>query len=297
MEALIFNIQRFSTKDGPGIRTTVFFKGCNVNCLWCHNPESIEGIPVLRFEYRCCVNCGRCADVCQTGATYVDRGKRFYNPDKCTLCGDCTEVCGAHALEIIGKNYTVQELYNLLLKDEDFYKESGGGITFSGGEPLLQQEFLIGMLKRLKKSGIHTAIDTALNVDWEQIESVLPWTDLILLDIKGMEPKLHLKNTGVGPALIHQNAEKLAAENNEIIVRLPLVRGVNDSIEELTAAAEFIKDWPQLCGVELLPYHSLGAEKSYEYASLKVQEKFDAPSKEHISAVKNLFKERGIKIL
>ncbi|HAK44530.1 MAG TPA: glycyl-radical enzyme activating protein [Spirochaeta sp.] len=289
MKGLIFNIQRFSTKDGPGIRTTVFFKGCNVNCAWCHNPESIDGDLMLRFDSKRCINCGRCAEVCRYSATEMIEGRRLYHLEKCTLCGDCVPACGEGALEMVGKNYTAEELYSIIIKDEDFYRESGGGVTFSGGEPLLQQEFLLDMLKRCKAAGLHTSLDTALNVEWSSIEEVLPWVDLVLLDIKGMNSERHLRNTGVSNEKILENAEKLSATGVEIIVRMPIVKGLNDSIEELRAAAAFLKDWQNLSAVELLPYHSLGVDKSSEYEALEAQKRFEAPDSDLIDKARELF--------
>ncbi|MDC7227740.1 MAG: glycyl-radical enzyme activating protein [Spirochaetales bacterium] len=297
MKGIIFNIQRFSTKDGPGIRTTVFLKGCNVNCAWCHNPESIDGNQMLRFDSKLCISCGRCAVACPSGATEMVDGRRVYYLDKCTLCGDCVSACGADALEIVGENYTAEELYNIIIKDEDFYKESGGGVTFSGGEPLLQQEFLIEMLRLCKAVGIHTALDTALNIEWDRVEAVLPWVDLVLLDIKGMDSRKHFQNTGVSNELIHKNAVKLAYMGVPIIVRMPVVKELNDSIEELEAAADFMRAWPNLKGVEILPYHSLGVDKSLEYEALEAQKKFKAPDSDFIDKARELFTASGIKIL
>ena len=252
---------------------------------------------MLRFDSRLCISCGRCAEACPTGATEFIDGSRVYQPDKCTLCGECAAACGTGAIEIVGKNYTAEELYNIIIKDEDFYKESGGGVTFSGGEPMLQQEFLLEMLKRCKAGGMNTALDTALNVEWKMVEEVLPWVDMVLLDIKGMNPEGHLKNTGVSPGLILQNAAKLAETDTDIIIRMPLVKGLNDSAEELRAAADFVKNWPRLIGVELLAYHSLGVDKSGEYEALEAQEKFEPPEPSRMAEAEEIFRDCGISIL
>ena len=294
MEGLILNIQRFSTKDGPGIRTTVFFKGCNVNCAWCHNPESIDGSQVLRFDAKRCVSCGRCAEVCPAGATVMSSGIRVYEHEKCIFCGKCAAACGADALEVIGEKYSLEQLFDILMKDLDFYKESGGGVTFSGGEPLLQLDFLVETLKQLKDAGIHTAVDTALNVKWAAVEKILPYTDLFLLDIKGMNYAEHNKNTGVDPSLIHQNMKRLSAKKVDQIVRMPLVKGLNDSLSELEAAAEFVRSWPHLKGVELLAYHSLGVDKSKEYEAIKKQEKFEPPAAERLKEAVRIFRSKGV---
>ena len=242
MKACITNIQRFSIHDGPGIRTTVFFKGCNLRCLWCHNPETHRAAPERMFFAEKCVNCGACRQVCD---------KMFTSA--CTACGRCVKVCRHGALEISGKEYTPEELTEALLRDKAFYEMSGGGVTFSGGEPLLYPEFLREVLGRCKEEGIHTAIETAGNVRWEVWESVLPLLDFIHFDIKAIREDLHRELTGVSPARIQENARRIMERvpSERLLFRMPYVPGMNDA--ELPDIVRFIEGRR----LELMPYHNI----------------------------------------
>ena len=241
----IINIQRFSIHDGPGIRTTVFLKGCNLRCLWCHNPESQSLRSQRMFFRHKCIGCGACIQVCAKAFEPV-----------CNACGKCVEVCRYGAREISGKNISVEECFREIQKDKDFYLVSGGGVTFSGGEPLLQGESLLEILKLCKGDGIHTAIETAGNVEWNQIEAVLPYLDYILYDIKAINEEKHQEFTGVSNRLILENAQKLMkAAKGKLLFRMPVIPGYNDS--EYEKIAEFVKGYP----LELLPYHTIGKGK------------------------------------
>ncbi len=266
MKAIIFDIVRNSYVDGPGIRTTVFFKGCNLRCKWCHNPESLRGKKEILFYENRCTNCRRCKDLT------VD--------DKEFLCfNDAKEICG--------REYFVDELLSEILKDKAYYENSGGGVTFSGGECMLQIDFLTRILKRCKENGIHTAVDTAGNVSWESFKKILPYTDLFLYDIKCFSEELHIKYTSVSNKLILENLKKLSQEfKNEIIVRIPVIGGVNDDVGELERIYEFLTEI-NLSKVELLPYHMMGKHK-YDALGLEFNE-YNVPSSDDMEKYNQIF--------
>ena len=247
MTATIFDIQRNSYVDGPGIRTTVFFKGCNLNCFWCHNPESKKKHPQMMFFKNKCTGCGKCKEKCQNGL------------EKCDLCGKCTLYCPSEAREICGREYTVDEVMKEILKDKPFYETSGGGVTFSGGECMLQIDFLCEILRKCKENGIHTAVDTAGNVPWESFERVLPYTDLFLYDVKCITESLHKKGTGVSNELILQNLQRLKGKA-DIIIRVPVIPEFNDDASEQDKIKEFLQQ-NNFEKVEYLPYHDMGEHK------------------------------------
>lgn len=247
--AAIFDIQRNSYVDGPGIRTTVFFKGCNLRCAWCHNPESQSPKPQLMFYKNKCTGCGKCKEKCPHAL------------ESCTLCGKCTLYCPHDAREICGEEYTVDQLLREVLKDKTFYETSGGGVTFSGGECMLQIDFLEEILKACQENGIHTAVDTAGHVPYEYFERILPCTDLFLYDVKCYDSETHRQYTGVGNRLILENLKRLLATGRSVWVRIPIIPTVNDTVEEI----QKIKELLDRCGtpekIELLPYHAMGEHK------------------------------------
>lgn len=266
MKALIFDIQRNSYVDGPGIRTTVFFKGCNLRCKWCHNPESQSSEKQIMFYKDKCIGCGRCKDLT------VD---------------DSDFICYNDAKEICGREYTVNEVFDEIVKDKAYYETSGGGVTFSGGECMLQIDFLFEILKKCKENGIHTAVDTAGNVKWESFEKILPYTDLILYDIKSFTENLHIEGTGVSNRLILENLKKLSESfNGDIIIRIPVITGFNNEIKEMQKIANFLKHI-RINMVELLPYHKMGEHK---YEALNIHsESYDVPADIQIRNYKDLF--------
>lgn len=273
--ATIFDIQRNSYVDGPGIRTTVFFKGCNLRCAWCHNPESQSAIPQMMFYKNKCTGCGKCKEKCPN------------NLEKCELCGICTLHCPQNAREICGKKYTVGEVMGEILKDKIFYENSGGGVTFSGGECMLRIDFLEAILKECKKNGINTAVDTAGHVPFEDFERILPYTDLFLYDVKCFDSKKHQEYTGKGNELIFENLAGLLRTDKKVWVRIPVIPTVNDSVEEMTAIRKMLDSFGHPDKVELLPYHSMGDHK-YEAIGTKAQG-FSVPSKERISELERIF--------
>ncbi len=263
---LISRVQKYSTKDGPGIRDTVFFKGCSLGCLWCSNPELIRPRPDLLYTRSKCVSCGVCMDACPHGALSFDSDNFIViDREKCTACEECAAVCPEGALELVGKEITVHELVAELLKDEVFYQSSGGGVTFSGGEPLYQAGFVCQVAGQLKNFGIHTALDTAGDVSWSRFEEVLDVIDLVLYDIKTADRALHQRLTGRDNDLILANARLLARRGVPMHIRLVMVPGVNDGVDDLKARMEFITELASVKQVDLLPYHRYGVGK---YASL-----------------------------
>jgi pyruvate formate lyase activating enzyme len=260
MIGLIFNIQRFSIHDGPGIRTTVFFKGCNLHCLWCHNPESIETYPELQCFPNKCIGCLKCVEACKPGAHSVENGNKVFNRAKCALCFKCTEVCNAEVLIKSGREYTVDEVVKECLADKKFYDDSNGGVTASGGEPLLQADFLAEVFNRLKHEHVHTCIQTAGNVNFKTIEKVLPYTDLVMLDIKSGDPEKHKQFTGVSNKQILSNLDELNRKQVSLIIRIPVVPGVNDSPADMEQIAALVKD-KNVQYIELLKFHSYASGK------------------------------------
>lgn len=291
----VFNIQNYSIHDGPGIRTTVFFKGCPLNCKWCHNPESIsKEIQILRYEERCVI-CGNCVEVCPTNSLKFEDNKIVYDRSTCNLCGKCENDCHHEVIEIAGEIKTVDEVMKKILKDKIFYETSGGGVTFSGGEPFLQSEFLLELVKRSKEEGLHVAIDTSGFTSWENIKSIVEFADLILYDLKAVSNEKHKEYVGASNELIIKNLKKLANENIEIYLRLPIVKGVNNADEDIENILNIVRDIGNISQVNILEYHSMGMEKyprldrTYE---LTGEEK---PDNENIQAIKEIFENEGFK--
>lgn len=272
-KALIFDIERGSFVDGPGIRTTVFFKGCNLRCEWCHNPESQSKNKQILFYRDKCTGCGKCKSVCP------------YRFEQCDFCGKCALYCPQDARKICGKEYTVEEVLSEILKDKAYYGESGG-VTFSGGECMLQIDFLKAILEKCKENGVHTAVDTAGNVPWEYFEKILPYTDLFLYDVKCISEDLHKDGTGVSNRLILENLQKLSDKNAEIIVRVPVIPEFNGNDYEMQKIADFLKDL-RIKKVELLPYHAMGEHK---WTAIGMEAKrFSVPNNGDMEKFKTLF--------
>ena len=273
-KATIFDIQRGSFVDGPGIRTTVFFKGCNLKCKWCHNPESQEKTKQILFYKEKCTGCGKCKSVCPNAQ------------ENCTFCGKCAMFCPNDAREICGKEYLVEEVLDIISKDKDYYGDNGGA-TFSGGECMLQIDFLEELLKACKNSGVGTAVDTAGCVPYEYFERIMPLTDMFLYDVKCFTESLHRQGVGVSNALILDNLKRLSKDfKGKIIIRIPVISGFNARLEELSKIANFLKEL-NVYKVELLPYHALGEHKWL--ALNKQPTTYAVPTKEEMEEYKKLF--------
>lgn len=296
MKGTIFNIQRFSVHDGPGIRTTVFLKGCSLRCFWCQNPEGIRLKSEIMFFPERCIGCGRCLTACPQRAHVIQDGTHVYLRQKCVVCGKCTEVCYAGALMFTGKLITVDEVMEEVLRDRIFYEISGGGVTLSGGDPLIQHDFSRAILEGCKAKGLHTAIETAANCRWVDLAMLLPATDLIMMDIKHLNPHKHRKVIGVSNELILENARRLAQTSKPIIVRIPIVPTVNDTPEEIEAIVQFIGIFQNLQYLELLPFHRL-SESKYHGLGLNYQAShLETPTKKKMSELAARVKESGIEV-
>lgn len=282
-QGLVFNIQRFSTHDGPGIRTSVFLKGCNLRCKWCHNPESYDPRPQIEYFADRCTGCGRCMEVCPEGIT-IENG-RLAGAERCRACGRCAQVCLSGARKTAGTYYDVETLVGIVKKDLAFYKNSGGGVTCSGGEPMLQYRFVKEFFKALKEQGISTALDTAGHIPYEWYEEVLPCTDLVLLDLKIMDPALHKAYTGVSNERILKNAKRMLESGTRLHIRVPVIAGVNDNEENMRKLNAFLAGYKNVEEVRLLPYHAMGLAKA---ASMGVDmETFERPSEERMEVLRN----------
>ncbi|MDR1734922.1 MAG: glycyl-radical enzyme activating protein [Oscillospiraceae bacterium] len=320
MQALIFDIQRYSVHDGPGIRTTVFFKGCNLRCFWCHNPESYSMQPDLLYYPVKCISCGRCAyrggfaglarqiaqdkepeTVCPKGCHTFHQteegAKHVFERTNCINCGKCAKACFPGALVSSGKAYDLKTAVKQALQDAPFYQTSGGGVTCSGGEPLLQAEFVAAFFREMQERGIHSALDTAGNVPYEKFEEVLPVTNLILFDLKCMDSKMHREATGASNERILENLSKIGQGNVPVWVRIPVIPTVNDTYENMTAAAVFLKDLPAVERIELLRYHKLGAGKHDALGKPYTHLELPEPSKEQTEKLADCFGGIGKEII
>ncbi|MHC5034072.1 MAG: glycyl-radical enzyme activating protein [Planctomycetota bacterium] len=261
VRGIIFDIQRFCIHDGPGIRTTVFLKGCPLRCAWCHNPEGVAPQPGLSFEPEKCIGCGYCLRVCPEAAHVLEDGRHILNRDLCAACGVCTEECYAGALERVGREVNVEEALATVLRDTPFYETSGGGMTVSGGEPLLQIEFTEALLTAAKDAGLHCCVETCGHADFSLLERILDSVDLFLYDVKDTDNQRHLDYTGVPNTQIIGNLRALVDRGAAVRLRLPIVPGLNDRPDHFQGVAELVSDLPGLLGVELMPYHRLGLGK------------------------------------
>jgi pyruvate formate lyase activating enzyme len=258
----VFNIQKFSVHDGPGIRTTVFLKGCPLRCAWCDNPESQSKEPHMVFWDERCIRCNTCLSVCPQSAIVADEaGRKQVSPERCDLCGRCLEECYAGALERIGRLVTVDQVLSLVEEDRPFYDQSGGGVTLSGGEPFTQPGFSQSLLRGCQERGIRTAIETCGHAPWKVCQALLPHLDLILYDLKEVDPVRHRRYTGVSNELILNNLRRLARTDKPIVVRRPVIPGYNDDEESIHALARFVRQLDTVREINLLPYHRFGQGK------------------------------------
>ena len=290
MNGFIFDIQPFSLHDGPGTRTTVFMQGCPLKCNWCHNPESQPFEGAMLFYPSKCIGCGACTEVCQNGSPV----RTARHTEKCTLCGECAETCYADAIKRSGRTITAEELFEECVRDKKVYETSGGGVTFSGGEPMIQADFLVDVMKRLHEAGIHIAMETSLCVKWENVEKLIPYVDLFFVDIKCITPERHKAGVGADNELILANIKRLSAAGNKLILRTPVVPGFNADAEEIGKISSFIRELPNEHPAELLAYHGMCAPKytalSREFPCRDTAE----PTKEEMEKFTDILKNHGI---
>lgn len=294
IKGMIFDIQRFSVHDGPGIRTTAFMKGCPLKCRWCHNPEGLYSKPQLQFIDEKCILCHNCTNVCENHSIFGNTHTVDFT--KCHNCGKCVGVCPSKALLTIGRSITVDKLIKEALKDRDFYDDEGG-ITFSGGEATLQIEFLSEALKQCKANELNTAVDTSGFAPWESYTKIIPYTDIFLYDIKAVSEDIHINGTGVSNKIILENIKKLTGRNCRVWVRIPVVPGFNATIEEMTKIADFLSGINGIEQIELMPYHKLGRNKYYNIGYEYPFESTPAVSQDDMQSFMQLFVKRKLNVV
>lgn len=294
IKGTIFNIQRYSIQDGPGIRTTVFLKGCPLRCAWCSNPESQNPRPEIAHLDSLCNNCGRCVDVCKLQAITASEKSIKIDRELCTDCGDCVSVCTPGALKIFGETVTAGEAFRQVKKDEDFYREASGGVTVSGGEPLFQADFVTALFKMCRNNAIHTCVETCGLASVEAWQKIMPYTSLVLFDIKLSEPRAHRQWTGVSSEDIIRNLGIVSASGVPVIIRIPIVPGINDAEEELRGIGLIVADTLAMPPrVNLLPYHRFGMGKYRQLDREYKLGELTTPKDEDMQKAKRLFESLG----
>ena len=294
-EGLVFDIKRYATDDGPGIRTTVFLKGCPLRCWWCHNPEGQVSKPELMYRKNKCTGCFKCSEACPIKALTHREEKLSIDRRLCDLCGECAETCPTGALEFSGKTTSLAEVTKEIEKDKAFYDESDGGVTFSGGEPLMQADFLESLLEECRKRGIHTAVDTCGYAPKKDFAKIMSKVDVFLFDIKVMDERVHKKFTGVSNKLILENFTQLADDGCNILVRFPVIPSINDDERNVNKTGEFLRK-NGIENIHLLPYHRAGIAK---YRSLGRRYKLNSvrsPSEEELRRIKRKLDTFGLKV-
>lgn len=294
MAGVTFNILRYTVDDGPGLRSTVFLKGCPLACPWCANPESQHAYPEVSFRAAMCIGCGRCAATCPEHAITLVEGKARIDRERCVRCMTCVDTCLNTAMVRMGDEKTVDEVWKVVRRDRDYYEESGGGITISGGEPLAQPDFVVELFQKFRDEGIHTCLDTTGFASEETLNKVLPLTDLVLFDLKHMDSSKHKEVVGVPTELIHENFKRIVDSGTPVVVRIPYIPGFNDDDENMKATAEFVKQHAPSAHVDILPYHEYGRNK---YESIGIDYPMPDTQKateEQLAHSKSFFTELGL---
>ncbi len=293
---IVFDIKKFSVHDGPGIRTTVFLKGCGLHCLWCHNPESQHPEPELLLRPDLCIGCGACVVECPQGAIYRDDKRYVTDREKCTRCGTCLSACYADARELVGKKMTVDEVMAEIMSDIVFYDQSSGGVTFSGGEPLLQGEFLAALLKACKEQNIHMAVDTCGHAPVDAFNCIRDYVDLFLYDLKVMDDVRHREVTGASNALILSNLRLLSENGHKIILRVPLIPSINDDEDNLRQIAQLAQSLPSVERIDILTYHKIGRDKYERIGKINPMPETEPPEEEQVNAIAKQLQDYGLKV-
>lgn len=294
MTGTVVDIKRFAVHDGDGIRTTLFLKGCPLKCVWCHNPESISAKPQLSYIEKKCIGCGECVGVCPVGAHSVDENGHFFDREKCIACGKCEAECLGEALKLYGAQMSVGELVPILLEDKSFYETSGGGITLSGGECLLQADFCAEILKEMKKHGVSTAVDTCGFINKKAIDTVFPYTDVFLYDIKAIDSDVHKKCTGQSSDIIMENLFYIDEKGGKLEIRYPYVPEMNDG--EVEKIADVLVKLKNLVKMRVLPYHNFAGSKYTAVGMENTMPNVPLPTDEKIKEVADFFRSKGITV-
>lgn len=293
---LIFDIKKYAIHDGPGIRTVVFFKGCPLRCLWCHNPEGQNCQAELVFRQSRCIGCDECSRSCRREAISPVGKSISLDREKCVACGVCSLACPSEALSLAGKRMSADEIIKEIEKDAAFYEESKGGVTFSGGEPLFQPVFLSALLDECRERSIHTVVDTCGFAQYGVIDGIRDKVDLFLYDLKIMDDKEHREFTGASNQRVLGNLRKLAEEGSSIVISFPIIPGINDDDENVTRTAEFVSSMPNISQVNLLPYHKAGIEKYKNLGKSYTLGRIEPPSSRKVESVKEKMEAYGLRV-
>jgi len=294
----VFDVKRFAVHDGPGIRTVVFLKGCPLRCIWCHNPEGESPEPELVCHPQRCIGCGACVQACPHAAHELgEAGEHVYHRDRCVQCGTCVRVCYANALELLGRQVTVDEVMSEVRKDATFYEQSGGGVTLSGGEPLLQHEFARALLKQCRREGFHTALDTCGHASWAALRAVLPHLDLVLYDLKHTDDSLHRLYTGAPTDRILRNLHRLAERKVPVEVRIPILPTINDSPAVAEAFAALLAPLGNITSVRLLAYHRLAGSKYARLGRANTLPEVPATARDQLARVAEPIARLGLRVV